>query len=389
MVSAVTAHPGRVLVTDGEFKHTLGIVRALAARGHEVHVIASSARAPAVHSKAVRAWHLAPASSAARYDERLLALALEFAPLSLIPVGNGAVAAVDRLRERLGPDVRFALPAREALATANDKAQTGALARTLGIATPEERVVQDLAGARAALAELGLPFVLKSAREEGRKVLRYVRGPDELAPAFEAVRAGSSGAVLAQRHVVGPGFGFSALYWRGERVRALVHRRVREWPPSGGTSACAESVPDAPEIERAGEALLGALAWHGVAMVEFKGDPARGTMVLMEINAKFWGSHDLALAASVDLPGDLVALLEGETLGPQPPVPKVRLSWPLGGDLWHGLFKPSSLPAVIGDALSPQVAHTFHAADPMPTVYEALQWLRSGPGAWREFRSAR
>jgi len=30
------APPGRVLVTDGEFKHTLGIVRALAARGHEV-----------------------------------------------------------------------------------------------------------------------------------------------------------------------------------------------------------------------------------------------------------------------------------------------------------------------------------------------------------------
>ena len=34
------APPGRVLVTDGEFKHTLGIVRALAARGHEVHLLA-------------------------------------------------------------------------------------------------------------------------------------------------------------------------------------------------------------------------------------------------------------------------------------------------------------------------------------------------------------
>ena len=31
---------GRVLVTDGELKHTLGIARALHARGHEVHVLA-------------------------------------------------------------------------------------------------------------------------------------------------------------------------------------------------------------------------------------------------------------------------------------------------------------------------------------------------------------
>jgi predicted ATP-grasp superfamily ATP-dependent carboligase len=52
-----------------------------------------------------------------------------------------------------------------------------------------------------------------------------------------------------------------------------MHRRVREWPPTGGASAAAESVPHAPALEHAGTRLLDALEWHGVAMVEFKGDP--------------------------------------------------------------------------------------------------------------------
>ena len=66
-------------------------------------------------------------------------------------------------------------------------------------------------------------------------------------------------------------------------------------------------------VERAVALGAHALAWHGVAMVECKRTP-EGDFVLMEINAKFWGSHDLALAAGVNFPGDLVALLEGRAL---------------------------------------------------------------------------
>jgi hypothetical protein len=196
--------------------------------------------------------------------------------------------------------------------------------------------------------------------------------------------------VLAQEYVAGEGYGFSALYWNGALERSLMHRRVREWPPSGGTSACAESLPEAPELARAGAALLDALRWHGVAMVEFKGALEPGALALIEINAKFWGSHDLALAAGVDFPGDLVALLEGRPLAPDAGKrSRVRFAWPFGGDLWHGLFRPSSLPAVLRDALSPGVAHSYRLDDPLPLLYEIAQWLRGAPGAWREHRMTR
>jgi predicted ATP-grasp superfamily ATP-dependent carboligase len=249
--------------------------------------------------------------------------------------------------------------------------------------------VASLEEARAAWRELGAPLVLKSAREEGVKTVRYARSEAGVAAAFEAARAASGGAVLAQEYIAGDGYGFSALYWNGALQRSFMHRRVREWPPSGGTSACAESVPDAPELTWAGTTLLDALRWHGVAMVEFKGAPAPGALALIEINAKFWGSHDLALAAGVDFPGDLVALLEGRALGPEERPRRVRFSWPLGGDLWHGLFRPASLPAVLFDAFWPGVAHSVRFGDPLPHVYELAQWARSAPGAWHEQRMTR
>jgi predicted ATP-grasp superfamily ATP-dependent carboligase len=378
--------PGRVLVTDGEFKHALGISRALHDRGHEIHLVARSGRAPAAHSRAVHRVHYLPAPKDPAYPEALLACASSLAPVSLVLVGDGAVAAADLLRARWPADVHMALPPAESLAVANDKARTGALARTLGVATPGERAVDTLPEATESFAQFGGRAVFKSRFEAGRKILRYVRRADEVAAAYEYVRALSGAGPLVQEHVDGDGWAYFALYWHGRRVRRFLHRRVREWPPSGGTSACAESVLEAPGLEQAGEALLDALAWHGVAMVECKRTP-EGRFVLMEINAKFWGSHDLALAAGVDFPGDLVALLEGrEPAQPQPPYRRVRLSWPLGGDLWHGIARPSAMPRVLLDAVSPGVAHTFRLSDPLPSLYEAMQWARSTPNALKEAR---
>lgn len=380
------AAPGRVLVTDGEMKHALGIARALHALGHEVHLTARSGRAPAAHSRAVVRTHFLPAPSDPDYDQALMECATALGPVSVVAVGDASVLAAEDMRDCWPDKLRIALPPHKSLEVAFDKARTGDLARALGIRTPRERVVEELAGARATFAEFGGNTVFKSRFEAGRKILRYVKTEDEVAKAFEYVRALSDHGPLVQEYVPGEGWAYFALYWEGRRVRRFMHRRVREWPPSGGTSAAAESVLDAPELERAGEALLDALNWHGVAMVEGKRTPD-GQFVLMEINAKFWGSHDLALAAGVNFPGDMVALLEGRALEqPQPPYRAVRCSWPLGGDLWHAIARPSAWPRVIADALSPRVAHTFRLGDPVPALYELAQWARSTPNALKEAR---
>ena len=49
-----------------------------------------------------------------------------------------------------------------------------------------------------------------------------------------------------------------------------------------------------------GTKILDKLKWHGVAMVEFKQNLSNGEFYLMEINPKFWASHDLAIEAGIN-----------------------------------------------------------------------------------------
>ncbi len=78
-------------------------------------------------------------------------------------------------------------------------------------------------------------------------------------------------------------------------------------------------------------ALMAALRWTGVAMVEFKHDPATGRSWLMEINGRFWGSIQLAIAAGVDFPWLYVRqALTGAAPGPVTADPRVRMLWLLG-----------------------------------------------------------
>lgn len=76
-----------------------------------------------------------------------------------------------------------------------------------------------------------------------------------------------------------------------------MHRRIREVPPSSAAESTYNS-----ELLKLGRKILELLNWHGVAMVEFRRDSATGEFKLIEINPKFWGTLDLAIAAEIDFP---------------------------------------------------------------------------------------
>ncbi len=139
--------------------------------------------------------------------------------------------------------------------------------------------------------------------------------------------------LILQECIAGPGAGLFACYDRGRAIALFCHQRLREKPPWGGVSVLSESAPLDPDLVGAGTRLLDALGWHGVAMVEFKRDARDGTPRLMEINARFWGSLQLAVDAGVDFPNLLVDAAFGVSPA-EPPAYKVgvRNRW-LMGDL--------------------------------------------------------
>jgi peptidoglycan/xylan/chitin deacetylase (PgdA/CDA1 family) len=145
---------------------------------------------------------------------------------------------------------------------------------------------------------------VESAREARRELRRWL-------PHYRRL--------LVQGHVPGSGVGVFVLMVNGHPRARFAHRRIHEVPHTGGVSSFRESVRF-PDMEAHALGVLRRIGWNGVAMLEYRRDPASGDFRLLELNARFWGSLHLALAAGVDFP----RLLLDAWLGAREPEPGWR-----------------------------------------------------------------
>lgn len=392
--------PYSVLVTDGEQRAALAIVRSLGRAGCTVHVCSVRPRSLAGASRYAASETSVPDPllEPERYLTALRLLIRQRRVEILLPVTEPSLLAVLGREKDLG-DVVVPFPDRADFERACDKELVARLAEHVGIRVPRQVVVQEWHGAPVA-AGLQFPLVLKPSRSivgngGARRKTAVVHAADEAAlrSRFESMPP-EAYPVLVQERITGDGIGAFLLLWDGDVLATFCHRRLREKPPSGGVSVYRESVaPDAPLLD-ASAALLKSLNWRGVAMVEYKVDDATGTPCLMEINGRFWGSLQLAVDAGVDFPALLVAAATGEKPRPVHAYRTgVRSRW-FWGDVDHLLarFRHSTerlaLPA--GAPGRMRVATDFVAscfrrsdrnevlrvADPLPALREASDWLR-------------
>ena len=105
---------------------------------------------------------------------------------------------------------------------------------------------------------------------------------------------------IIQEFIKGKGYGVSVLYDHSKLKAIFTHKRLREFPPTGGPSTLRVSVKNK-KIENLTKKLMDKLSWHGIAMVEYK-ITKDGEPYLMEINPRFWGSLNQAIQSGVDFP---------------------------------------------------------------------------------------
>jgi predicted ATP-grasp superfamily ATP-dependent carboligase len=289
-----------------------------------------------------------------------------------------------------GPLARF----REA----SDKQHVLALAKQLGIAVPAQWVATSPGDTLPQIPDDAFPLVLKPSRSVGESQGRrtkatvvYARDHWSLDAALNRLDP-SAFPVLLQQRITGPGIGVFLLRWDGATVATFAHRRIREFPPSGGVSVVCESIGLPEELQRSAEALLEQLDWSGVAMVEFKQDRETGRPFLMEVNPRFWGSLQLAIDAGVDFPWYLVQLALGEKVNPVHTWTIGRRSrWEWGEvDLLLARLRKSraalDLPADAPGRLKTLAASALfwrpgqrgavlRLGDPLPFFRESVQWF--------------
>lgn len=364
----------RVLISDEHYKHTLAIVRHLGRKGVHVGIVAASKDSLVCRSRYCRKWICASAGNVdALLDAMLEAVKSEHFDL-ILPVSYPLTLALAGRRAEFTPCTGVELVDRDAIELAANKREMTNLAASIGVPTPRTVATTEI---EEHVGRLNFPVVIKPQQESpGRPPIRYARNWGQLRFMLGSTNkmppAHKKDAYLVQEFIPGIGCGFFATYQHGECKRVFMHRRVREYPSTGGVSSCAESFYDT-KLENYGRRMLDALKWHGIAMVEFRQDSRDGEYKLMEINPKFWGSLDLALAAGADFPGDLCQMAIGETLRFTDDYDRhLRFQWPFSGhgDLFHVWTRPQSIFQVALDFINPKVKSNVWLSDLGPNLEE-------------------
>ena len=309
-----------MIVTDGEQRAALAVVRSLGAAGHRCIVTSSSRASIAGGSRFVTRTVTVPNAleRPTEFADSIVALVAAERAALVLPIAEQSLLAILPVRARLVP-ASVPFPDLASFTALTDKERLLGEASKLGIAIPAQEIVRDVdAIASMDLSRLRFPIVIKPARsvsERGgmreRFSVTYASDASELQRKVRAL-APAAFPLLLQQRIVGPGTGIFLLLWDGKLKAQFAHQRLSEKPPSGGVSVYCESVPIDEELRNRSRALLDRFGWRGVAMVEFKRDSATGQPYLMEVNGRFWGSLQLAIDSGVDFPRILVACALGE-----------------------------------------------------------------------------
>ena len=298
----------KVLVTDGNERHTLALIRSMS-RDSEVHVGSEEPRACALYSKFTKDTMIYGIESPEIFAKSLNRYMSPRKIGVLIPVGDECCLYASSLKDEI--EAVVPLPDHKSMLIAVDKVKMMHRAHELGFNVPE--VIR---------TPSRFPVVLKRVTGSG---LRFVNDETEFENA-KRLFASRGIPYFVTEYVDGrENYSYAALLQDG-RVRVFfMHREIREYPATGGSASYAVSTYDA-EIRSRCQRLLEDLEWNGVAMVEFKVN-SQGEMYFMEVNPRFWASLELAIASGVDFPLLLLKMIKGERIVQPKYMVGVRFRW--------------------------------------------------------------
>ena len=310
----------RILVLDAECNAATCVVQSLGRAGHVVHLGGLSEAAFSFRSRHVaRAFRYpSPLESRTQFLEWISEHLAREAYDYILPISD---VTLYPLRSLFPRPSGLVLPPDESFEGFFDKARTLDLAARCGVPFPKTRLLGSK-GDFNPREFSEFPYFVKLTRskiwtgDRGQDhEARLVRNSWELSEAVTTL--GRYGPVMVQTYEPGEGVGIEMLCERGRIILAFAHRRIHEFPLTGGGSSYRVSIPLPPTLLSASERLVREVSWTGVAMVEFKMDGDRFS--LMEVNGRFWGSLPLSYRSGVDFPRALVDMLEGRPETNQPP----------------------------------------------------------------------
>jgi len=397
------------LVVSGHTRAALAAVRSLGRAGIAVAVAAPVRPALAMWSRYATATLLVPDAtrSARGFADAVAEEVVGRRCCVVLAATDAELWALSRWREQLPKSTWRVLPPHDAVARCLDRATLHDLATSLGVPCLETFRVDSQASIEPAIRRaqrMGMPAVIRplvswEEREDGtrREAERIgVRDVAELRRTlYEREDLVEAGCLIEPRPE-GRSLSYCAVCDGGVPVVELFGERIREQTLTSGVSTLSRTIEPHTAARELSRRLLRALSWQGPAVVELLELPD-GSLKLVTIIARMWGSVQLAIDAGIDVPLLCYRIAEGSPLPPVPHVarPGVTLRWVVGdmqqviGRLTRGRGAAGQgfglLPRVkaLAAFASPRGAlrthgDVFDVEDPMPFVFEVQAAAKGG-----------
>lgn len=364
--------------------------RSLWQHGIPVVVCGFGNSAPALQSRAIKRFHNLTARGDAQSIEILQNVIDDDRPDWLLPASDTALLFVANHYDRLSSSIRIGCADPAAIRTVLDKERTIEAARECKIAVPRTHRIATLDQLHKEARRLRFPLIAKPWRKRSQPSfnIRYYCGWLELKEEFR--RDPEFGRkYMLQEYEPGEGIGIEVLMVGGSAQAVFAHRRIQEYPSTGGVSAVAGSEEPDPDLVRSSVALLRHIGWEGLAMVEYRYECSTGRATLMEVNGRLWGSLGLSIAAGIDFPFLAWTAAHGGNAAPTSYRRGIRARWTAGIILRlyelfvnprsDGMPRPSASRELVSslNVMGPRVHDMLWGwNDPWPAIFELLSTCR-------------
>ncbi len=299
----------RVIVYGTDTQIGLSIVRELGKHGCHVIGIGKNKDSLGLRSGYVSEKHVLTGKTDEEKTQFINLVTKKTGAQYLMCVSEDDILFFNRVKNRLM--VKALVPDLDKINKVLSKQYTAEIAASVGITTPKSYQIDRLQDLNLLRVQLRFPVILKwsnpheviaQAHAQGIRIEKivYIHSSEELQQAmstFETLNA----FPMIQEYCPGIGLGQFFYMHEGKALLRFQHHRLHEWPPEGGFSTLCKSVSmdHHLELQEKSIALLRAMKWEGVAMVEYRYDAQSDSAVLMEINGRFWGSLPLAYHSRV------------------------------------------------------------------------------------------
>jgi len=389
-MAAAVAPVLRSLILDGQYCHALAAVRSLGRHGGIVTVASHKPRAMGFASRYCAQSILAPSpiTERAAYFDWLLETLQRGRYDATLCFEEATADILNQHRDRVQKLTGCPSPSREIFLAAGRKDRVARLARQVGIPVPATHELECIEDVPALAARLQFPVIVKGVSSSGSQQVELVREPGALVDAVRRLAAlrqdPSLPLPIVQEFIDGQGYGLTALVRRGEPVAVFMHRRIAEHDVAQGVRL-AHGAPGAQSVDEAGMrqsalSLLQALCWDGMAMVEFRRSSRDGRFYLIEVNPRFVGSLELAIAAGIEFPWLYAQMAAGRpVLGPNRYRVGLRYRWLLSKNVAEAFENPLRYLAGALSTLLPNTRSDISWRDPKPhwnQLRNAVWWSR-------------